>query len=65
MEIAVDNGAINRGVVRGDPDPGSDVGDVGVGVPVGVGVGVGVGVEVELEVGAHESDREIGVSGVD
>ncbi|HTB61103.1 MAG TPA: hypothetical protein VLC06_24710 [Polyangia bacterium] len=67
VEIAVDSGAMSRGAVRGDPEPGS--GGVGVGVAVGVDVGVEVGVavgaEVEVGVGTLKSVRDTGASGVD
>jgi hypothetical protein len=63
MEMAVDSGAMSRGAVRGDPDPG--VGVAGVDVGVGVGSAVGVGLDVGVNVGSFGLEPATGLSGVD
>jgi hypothetical protein len=60
MEIAVDSGAMSRGAVRGDPDPGAGV----AGVEVGVGSAVGVAFDVGVNVGNFGLDPATGLSGV-
>ena len=67
MEIDVESGAMSRGAVRGDPDPGVGVTGVAVGVgsAVGAGVEVGVAFDVGVSVGTSGLDPGTGLSGVD